>query len=99
MKILRSYELNLRHLYPRATDNIEEILEMIKSLIDNGAAYNVDGNVFYNVSSFNQYGKLSGKKIDELEVGARVEVMEEKQNPLDFALWKKSKEGEPYLGK
>ena len=83
-------------LYPRATDNIEEILEMIKRLITNGAAYNVDGNVFYNVSSFNQYGKLSGKKIDELEVGARVEVMEEKQNPLDFALWKKSKEGEPY---
>ena len=83
-------------LYPRATDNIEEILEMIKRLVANGAAYNVDGNVFYNVSSFNQYGKLSGKKIDELEVGARVEVMEEKQNPLDFALWKKSKEGEPY---
>lgn len=83
-------------LYPRATENIDEILNMIKLLIDNGAAYNVDGNVFYSVSSFKQYGKLSGKKIDELEVGARVEVMEEKQNPLDFALWKKSKEGEPF---
>ena len=83
-------------VYPRATENIKEILGMIKSLIDNGAAYNVDGNVFYNVSSFKQYGKLSGKKIDELESGARVEVMEEKQNPLDFALWKKSKEGEPF---
>ncbi|MDH3267219.1 MAG: cysteine--tRNA ligase [Ignavibacteria bacterium] len=83
-------------IYPRATDNIDEILGMIKTLIDNSAAYNVDGNVFYNVSSFKQYGKLSGKKIDELEVGARVEVMEEKQNPLDFALWKKSKEGEPF---
>ncbi len=59
-------------------------------------AYNVDGNVFYNVGAFKPYGKLSGKKIDELEVGARVEVMEEKQNPLDFALWKKSKEGEPF---
>ncbi len=83
-------------LYPRATENIDEIIEMIKKLIDNGAAYNVDGNVFYNVSSFKQYGKLSGKKIDELEVGARVEAMEEKQNPLDFALWKKAKDGEPF---
>ncbi|NWG29060.1 MAG: cysteine--tRNA ligase [Ignavibacteriaceae bacterium] len=83
-------------LYPRATENISEILGMIKALIANGAAYNVDGNVFYNVSSFKTYGKLSGKKIDELEAGARVEVMEEKQNPLDFALWKKSKEGEPF---
>ena len=82
--------------YPRATENIAEILAMIKSLIENGAAYNVDGNVFYNVSSFKSYGKLSGKKIDELEIGARVEVMEEKQNPLDFALWKKSKEDEPF---
>ena len=83
-------------IYPRATENIAEILAMIKSLIENGAAYNVDGNVFYNVGAFKQYGKLSGKKIDELEAGARVEVMEEKNNPLDFALWKKSKEGEPF---
>ena len=82
-------------VYPRATENIGEILKLIKSLVDNGSAYNVDGNVFYNVSSFKDYGKLSGKKIEELEVGARVEVMEEKNNPLDFALWKKAKEGEP----
>ena len=83
-------------LYPKATEHMDEILGMIKALIDNGAAYNVDGNVFYNVGAFKQYGKLSGKKIDELEVGARVEVMEEKNNPLDFALWKKSKDGEPF---
>ncbi|MBK9098615.1 MAG: cysteine--tRNA ligase [bacterium] len=82
--------------YPKATEHMDKILGMIKALLDNGAAYNVDGNVFYNVSSFKTYGKLSGKKIDELESGARVEVMEEKQNPLDFALWKKSKEGEPF---
>lgn len=82
--------------YPKATDNIDEILRMIKALVDSDTAYNVDGNVFYNVSSFKSYGKLSGKMIDELEAGARVEVMEEKQNPLDFALWKKSKEGEPF---
>ena len=83
-------------LYPKATEHIDEILRMIKALINNGAAYNVDGNVFYDVTAFKSYGKLSGKKIDELEAGARVEVMEEKQNPLDFALWKKSKEGEPF---
>lgn len=83
-------------VYPKATENIDEILSMIKSLVDNNSAYNVDGNIFYNVSSFKGYGKLSGKKIEELEAGARVEVMEEKQNALDFALWKKAKEGEPY---
>ena len=83
-------------VYPKATDNIDEILTMIKNLIENGSAYNVDGNVFYNVSSFKEYGKLSGKNIEDLEAGARVEVMEEKQNPLDFALWKKSKPGEPF---
>ena len=83
-------------LYPKATEHMDEILGMIKTLIENGAAYNVDGNVFYNVSAFKAYGKLSGKKIDELESGARVEVMEEKKNPLDFAFWKKAKEGEPF---
>jgi len=82
-------------IYPKATENIDEIIAMIKSLIDNGFAYNVDGNIFFNVSSFKEYGKLSGKKIEDLEAGARVEVMEEKQNALDFALWKKAKEGEP----
>jgi cysteinyl-tRNA synthetase len=82
--------------YPKATENIHEIIAMIKNLVDNGFAYNVDGNIFYNVSSFNEYGKLSGKNIEELESGARVEIMEEKRNPLDFALWKKAKVGEPF---
>ena len=82
--------------YPKATENIDEILQMIKTLVDNGFAYNVDGNIFYNVSAFKNYGKLSGKKIEDLEAGARVEVMEEKKDPLDFALWKKSKPGEPF---
>ena len=83
-------------VYPKATENISEILGMIKTLVENSFAYNVDGNIFYNVSSFKDYGKLSGKKIEELEAGARVEVMEEKKDPLDFALWKKSKPGEPF---
>ncbi|MCU0407304.1 MAG: class I tRNA ligase family protein [Ignavibacteriaceae bacterium] len=76
---IKRLKIKLATFYPKATDNIDEILRMIKALVDGGAAYNVDGNVFYNVSSFKPYGKLSGKKIDELESGARVEVMEEKQ--------------------
>jgi cysteinyl-tRNA synthetase len=83
-------------IYPKATEHIDEILKMIRKLVDNGSAYNIDGNVFYDVSGFNSYGKLSGKNIEDLEAGARVEVMEEKKNPLDFALWKKVKEGEPF---
>lgn len=83
-------------LYPKATEHIPEIIAMIEKLIAIGAAYNKDGNVFYDITKFDGYGKLSGKKIDELESGSRVEVMEEKNNPLDFSLWKKAKEGEPF---
>ena len=82
-------------VYPKATQHMEDILNIIKELEEKGIAYNVDGNVFYDVSKFDGYGKLSGKKIDELESGARIEVNDEKHNPLDFALWKKAKEGEP----
>lgn len=82
--------------YPRATEFISDMIDMIRKLEEKGIAYNVDGNVFYNVSKFNGYGKLSGKNTDELEIGARVEINEEKKHPLDFALWKKAKEGEPY---
>ncbi|MFN3874169.1 MAG: cysteine--tRNA ligase, partial [Ignavibacterium sp.] len=82
--------------YPRATEFMNDMIEMIKRLEQKGIAYNVDGNVFYDVSKFAGYGKLSGKNTDELESGARVEVNEQKKHPLDFALWKKAKEGEPY---
>lgn len=84
------------NIYPKATEHIGEIINIIKKLEENGTAYNVEGNVFYNVKNFNGYGKLSGKNIDDLEAGARIEINEEKNNPLDFALWKKAKEGEPY---
>ncbi len=82
-------------IYPKATEHIGDIVDMIKKLEEKGIAYNVEGNVFYDVKKFKGYGKLSGKKIDELESGARIEVNEEKHNPLDFSLWKKAKEGEP----
>ncbi len=80
---------------PRATNYVADMIAMIKKLEVNGLAYNKDGNVFYDVKKFANYGKLSGKNLDELESGARVDVNEEKNNPLDFALWKKAKQGEP----
>ena len=83
-------------VYPKATGHMDDILRMIETLEEKDYAYNIDGNVFYDISKFESYGKLSGKKIDELETGARVEVNQEKKNPLDFSLWKKAKDGEPY---
>ena len=80
---------------PRATQHIDEIIRIIQCLQDKGVAYRVDGDVYYSVASFPGYGKLSGKKLDELAAGARVEIDERKQSPLDFALWKSSKPGEP----
>jgi cysteinyl-tRNA synthetase len=80
---------------PRATDHIPEILAIIETLEAKGLAYRVDGDMYYAVAGFADYGKLSRKKIDELESGARVEVDERKRSPLDFALWKSSKPDEP----
>ena len=83
-------------VYPKATEHITEIVNIIKKIEENGFAYNKDGNVFFDVVKFNEYGKLSGKNIDDLISGARIEINEEKENPLDFALWKKAKPNEPY---
>jgi len=83
-------------IYPKATDHMDEIIKMVESLEDKGFAYNIDGNVFYDVTKFKEYGKLSGKNIDDLISGSRIDINEEKKNPLDFALWKKAKSGEPY---
>jgi cysteinyl-tRNA synthetase len=80
---------------PRATAHIAEIVELISRLETKGLAYRVNGDVFYSVAAFPEYGKLSRKKIDELEAGARVEIDPRKRSPLDFALWKSSKPGEP----
>ncbi len=81
--------------YPKATMHVQDMINVISELEKKGIAYNVDGNVFYDISKFPGYGKLSGKKTDELESGSRVEINEAKKNPLDFALWKKAKDGEP----
>ena len=81
---------------PKATDHIAQILEMIQKLIDKDIAYQAkNGDVLYAVSKFDSYGKLSGKKIEDLRAGERVEVDEAKRDPLDFVLWKRAKAGEP----
>ena len=82
-------------VYPRATQEIPQIIQMIEGLIAKGHAYPVDGDVFYRVRSFPGYGKLSHRNIDDLLSGARIEVDERKEDPLDFALWKAAKPGEP----
>jgi len=74
--------------YPRATEHINEMIEMVQSLIDKGHAYVVGNNVYYDVTTFADYGKLSGNTLDDLNAGARIEVNSEKKNPQDFALWK-----------
>jgi cysteinyl-tRNA synthetase len=81
---------------PNATDHIKEMIETIQGLIQKGYAYPVDGDVYFEVGKFSDYGKLSKKNIEDLIAGARVEVDERKRSPLDFALWKSSKEGEPW---
>ena len=80
---------------PRATEHISEIIRLVKTLEEKGFAYEVDGDVYFSVSKFPEYGKLSKKNIDELQSGARIAVDERKKDPLDFALWKASKPGEP----
>ena len=80
---------------PRATEHIPSMVEMIQGLIDKGYAYETDGDVYFAVREFGEYGRLSGKNLDELESGARVEVNEQKRDPLDFTLWKAAKPGEP----
>jgi len=81
---------------PKATDHIEDIISIIQRLIDNGHAYAVDGDVYFAVETFPAYLKLSGRNLDDMLAGARVDVDERKRNPMDFALWKGSKPGEPW---
>ncbi len=91
------HALNLlpAHYYPRVSLVIPQIIHMVQVLIKKGYAYVVDGDVYYRVRKFRGYGKLSGRNVDELRAGARVEVDERKEDPLDFALWKAAKPGEP----
>ena len=81
---------------PKATEEIDGMIEMIEELINKGHAYAENGSVYFRTRSFETYGKLSNKNIDDLEAGARIAVNDEKEDPLDFVLWKPKKEGEPF---
>lgn len=83
-------------VHPKATENIDEIIDIIKSLEEKGYAYAVNGDVYFRTLKFKEYGKLSHQPIEDLVSGARIAVGDIKENPLDFALWKGAKEGEPY---
>lgn len=93
---IKKLKIKPADVYPRATENIPYIIELIQKLLDKGYAYQVDGDVYYDVTKFSDYGKLSGKNLEELISGARVDVNEQKKNPADFALWKAAKPGEPF---
>ena len=80
---------------PRATDHIQEMVEMTKSLIKKNFAYSVEGHVYFSVSTFKEYGKLSNKNLDELKAGSRIEISKLKKNPMDFVLWKPSLPDDP----
>lgn len=83
-------------VHPKATENIDEIINIIQTLVDKGYAYPAGGDVYFRTLKFKEYGKLSHQPIEDLESGARIAVGEVKEDPLDFALWKGAKEGEPY---
>lgn len=93
---LKALEIEKTDKEPRATENIESIKEDIAGLIQKGFAYEVDGDVYFSVRKFEGYGKLSGQSIEKMQEAVRIEKDEKKQDPLDFALWKRSKEDEPF---
>ena len=90
--------MNIREatVHPKATENIDEIINIVSSLIDKGYAYAVDGDVYFSPKKFDEYGKLSHQPLEDLEAGARIMIGEVKKEPMDFALWKSAKPGEPY---
>ena len=90
--------LNIKRatVHPRATEHIQEIVDLVSMLFEKGLAYEAGGDVYYEIAKFPAYGRLSKKKLDELRAGSRIEVGEHKRSPMDFALWKAAKEGEPF---
>lgn len=90
-------KLNVKraHIYPRVSEHIPDIIKTVEDLIANGYGYVVDGDVYYRVAKFEHYGELSGRNLEDMMAGARVDVNDKKENPMDFALWKAAKPGEP----
>jgi cysteinyl-tRNA synthetase len=96
LKDAANLNVNRATHHPRVTEEMNEIMTMIEVLIKKGYAYEVEGTVYFDTDAFNDYGKLSKKVLEELEAGARIEVADQKKNPMDFVLWKPTKDGEPY---
>jgi cysteinyl-tRNA synthetase len=101
-KYIEEFKQNLRELnilpaseHPRASQEIDAIIKMVSQLIEKGSAYEVDGDVYFRVETIRDYGKLSGRKLEEMNAGSRIRVDKRKENPMDFAVWKKAKPGEP----
>ncbi len=90
-------ELGIRRadVHPKATEHIDEIIVFIQKLVDKGLAYQVDQDVYYDTAAFEEYGKLSGQSLEDLELGARIDINDAKKSPIDFVLWKGQKPGEP----
>lgn len=82
-------------IHPKVSENMDEIIQMIQQLQEKGLAYNVNGNVYYRTARFKEYGKLSNQRLEDLNMGARIQVNNEKEHSMDFALWKRQKPGEP----
>ncbi|MGM0501921.1 MAG: cysteine--tRNA ligase, partial [Bacillota bacterium] len=89
--------LNIKRadVYPKATEHIDEMIDVVDDLVEQGYAYEKDGDVYFKVAEFDSYGKLSNRNLEDLQAGSRVDVNQQKENPLDFTLWKESKAGEP----
>ena len=85
---MRALGVRPARVYPRATEHVPQMLAIIEDLLEKGHAYQVGGDVYFDVTSFDRYGRLSGNRVEDLEAGARIEVREEKRHPADFALWK-----------
>ncbi|MFO8036561.1 MAG: cysteine--tRNA ligase [Anaerolineales bacterium] len=101
-RYIREFDQHLKDLnilpaseYPRATEEIDHIIEAVETLVEKGYAYQVNGDVFYRVEKFDEYGKLSGRNIEDMEAGSRVDVDSKKEHPMDFTLWKAAKPNEP----
>lgn len=95
-KDAKALNIKAANYHPKATEHMDEIIDLIEKLVENGLAYEVNGDVYYDTKAFKGYGNLSGQSIEDLESGARIEVNDIKKNPIDFALWKAKKEGEPF---
>ena len=93
---MKRLHVNSVNLYAKATEHVDEIINQIKVLIEKGFAYEVDGDIYFEIRKFKDFGKLSHQSIDELKAGARIEIDKKKKNPEDFALWKSQKPNEPF---